>query len=74
MDSTGVYLFNSRVAAEDALMNWLGDEFDNDTELAMLELELPDSFPVEQTRNFEYEYIADIDIPAEYITDIQYDF
>jgi hypothetical protein len=38
-DVEGVYLFKSAVAAEDALMNWLGDRFDEDEPLTLLRVD-----------------------------------
>jgi len=38
-DVEGVYLFRSAVAAEDALMNWLGDRFDEDDPLTLLRVD-----------------------------------
>jgi hypothetical protein len=35
-DERAVYLFKDKVEAEDALMNWLGDRFDEDEPLVML--------------------------------------
>lgn len=35
-DEPGVYLFKSKIDAEEALMNWLGDRFEEEDELVML--------------------------------------
>jgi len=35
-DAPRVYLFDSRTSAEEGLMSWLGDEFDEDEELVLL--------------------------------------
>lgn len=35
-DEPGVYLFKSKIDAEEALMNWLGDRFEEDDELILL--------------------------------------
>jgi len=35
-DERGVYLFKDRSGVEDALMNWLGDRFDEDESLALV--------------------------------------
>ena len=37
-DEKGVYLFSTRVDMEDAVMNWLGDRFDEDEDLTLLTL------------------------------------
>lgn len=39
-----VFLFSSRDAMENALMNWLGEEFGEDEELAVLQIDLSDSW------------------------------
>ena len=38
-DVEGVYLFKSVASAEDALMNWLGDRFDEDEPLTLLRVD-----------------------------------
>lgn len=38
-DEEGVYLFKTKDDVEDAMMNWLGDKFDEDEELALLEID-----------------------------------
>lgn len=38
-DEEGVYLFKSKDDVDDALMNWLGDRFDEDEDLALLEID-----------------------------------
>ena len=40
-NSDGIYLFESKEMAEDALMNWLGDEYDEDESLSMLRITIP---------------------------------
>lgn len=35
-DVPGVYLFNNKLDAEDAIMNWLGDRYDEDIELSLV--------------------------------------
>ena len=37
-EKSGIYVFPSRLAAEDAVMNWLGDEFE-DEPLTMLKID-----------------------------------
>jgi len=61
-----IYLFKSREDAEDAVMNWLGDEFEEDERLALLEVNVPDN-KVAVTRGAEYEYTAKSAIPANLI-------
>ena len=38
-DVEGVYLFKSAMDAEDALMNWLGDRFDEEASLTLLKVD-----------------------------------
>lgn len=38
-DTPKVYLFGHRKDVDNALMNWLGDEFDDDIALAVLQVE-----------------------------------
>lgn len=39
-EQAGIYLFPDKDSAEDALMNWLGDEFDEDEELTLLSVNI----------------------------------
>lgn len=36
-----VFLFNNEISAEDAIVNWYGDEFDEDTKLAIIQVNIP---------------------------------
>jgi hypothetical protein len=66
-DVEGVYLFLSVEAAEEALMNWLGDRFDEDEDLTMLKV---DSSGVTSTsqKNAEYEIIANNKIEPQFVS------
>ena len=64
-EKPAVFVFPSEEAADDALMNWLGDEFDEDTELSMLEVTVPRSWL--QPGKAEYEMTIDQPIPPEQI-------
>jgi len=66
-DVEGVYLFVSVEAAEEALMNWLGDRFDEDEDLTMLKV---DSSGVTSTsqKNAEYEIIANNKIEPQFVS------
>ena len=55
--NSGIYLFPSKQAAEDAVMNWLGDEFDEDTELALLAVDVT-GIEGKFTPNAQYEYVV----------------
>ena len=60
-EQSGIYTFPNKDAAEDALMNWLGDEFDEDEPLTMLKINisgLEDSI----TRGADYELIVNTTI------------
>ncbi len=50
--NAATYFFASLEDAESSLMNWFGEEFDEETELRMLEIDVPESFPIE-TEAFE---------------------
>lgn len=51
-DEPGVYLFKDRVSLEDALMNWLGDRFDDDEPLSVIEV-AADGLRVEPGAGYE---------------------
>ena len=63
-DEVGVYLFRSKLAAEEAVMNWLGDRFEEDEELVLIRV---DSRFVDEVseKAAGYEVISKKDIPAE---------
>jgi hypothetical protein len=50
---------------ENGITQWLGDEFDEDQELASLKITLPNEFPLETT--VEYERVSRILIEPKYI-------
>lgn len=57
----GVYLFTSRTALDEAVMNWLGDAYEEDDDLVVLEVELVEGFEI--SAGFEVETIAREAIP-----------
>lgn len=61
-----IYLFGSKEEAEDAAMNWLGDEFEETEEenLALLQVKIPTNIEVKKEA-FEYQVFEPI--PAENI-------
>lgn len=65
-DEDGIYLFRDVISAKDALMNWLGDEFDEAQELDLLKIMLPvdGDFDLEDDPDM-YEVISRTAIPAE---------
>lgn len=50
----GVYLFSSREDVDDALVSWLGDEFEDDIALAVLAVECENVVP----GDVGYEYVC----------------
>jgi hypothetical protein len=64
MDDRGIFLFASLEEAEDAVMNWLGDEFDDDESLTLLKVTLPAGVRVTQVA---FETVCHDPIPADYI-------
>lgn len=68
-----VFLFNDRVSVEDAIMNWYGDEFDDGTKFAVIQIHLPKCMLVNLTHctvvGYESKYHGVID--PRWITHIQ---
>lgn len=54
-----IYLLRSMADVEDAIMNWLGDEFDEDEELVALKVLVPKGFEVARVA-FEYQVFRKI--------------
>ena len=67
LDDHGVYLFNHKTTLEDALMNWLGDEFDEDEKLTVLLVNLPKDFPISAHDVVGYEWVTQEHIHPKYI-------
>jgi len=65
-----IFLFTDKESMEDAVANWLGDEFDEDKELVVLQVSLPQDFPIQVNGG---EATTTTPIPAKYIqlTNIQ---
>ena len=59
-DRAGTYLFPSKTHVEDAMMGWLGEEFDEEEPLALLEVTLPEGHPVVDDGGFELVSLATI--------------
>lgn len=57
-----IYLFGSKDDAEDAVINWLGDEFDEDESLSLLAVTLP---PGVEAIKQAFEYVVTEGIPSE---------
>ena len=61
----GIYLFHSVEDAEDAVMGWLGDQFGEDVQLALLAVEVPSG--AAQTPGAGYEVILTEPVPSQNI-------
>jgi hypothetical protein len=72
-EEPGIFLFKTVDDAVDGVMNWLGDEYEEDVILSLLEIRLPTDFPLEENAN-SYETISRIDIPNKYIKVYKRDF
>lgn len=70
-----VYIFPSEADMECAVMQWLGDwyedEYGEDVELVCLEINVPYNFPIENGE-VEYEYVSKDIIPNKYIKFFKY--
>lgn len=62
----GIYLFKTEVEAEDAVANWLGDEFEEMEALALLKVTLPPNAKTAPS-TAEYEIVVTTPIPPKYI-------
>ena len=67
-----VYLFRHKLDMEDAVMNWLGDEFDDDAELVALEVQMPAGFAKWLAFNIEFpcEVTYDKTIPWRWVKNV----
>ena len=68
-DEDAIYMFPSREDVDNALMNWLGDEFEEDEPLSLLEIELPPGMEATPT-TVQWEWAVYEPIPPEYIKDL----
>lgn len=65
-EEPSVFLFRTEDEASDAVMNWMGDEFDEDSILDLLQITLPSNFPL--VNNPEAgEVISQRDIPPRFV-------
>lgn len=60
-----VYLFSSIDALEDGLTNWLGDQFDDGEQLAVLKVAIPDGAATVSEAGYEVVYLSPI--PSAYV-------
>lgn len=63
---SAIYLFPELGYANDAVANWLGDEFDDDEDLIILPINVTED-DVERAPNIDYERASLADIPAKLI-------
>ena len=68
----GIYLFHSAQDAEEAVMNWLGDQFGEDTQLTLLAVQVPPGSA--QVVGAGYETILTAVIPPQNIRVVTKDF
>lgn len=68
-EDEGVYVFKTKEYAEDALMNWYGDRFDEDEEFVLLTIKT-DGLQLFSTL-VDWEYISYTTIPASNIIKIE---
>lgn len=71
-ESNAIFVFDSRTSAEDGVGNWLGEEFDDDEELILLEvdargLDLSPSFDDDES----FEWTSSGEIPADRISVVE---
>lgn len=63
---SAIYLFPNLDYANDAVANWLGDEFDDDEDLIILTINVTEA-DVERAPDIDYERASVADIPAKLI-------
>ena len=68
----GIYLFHSIVEAEDGAANWLGDEFGDETRLALLAVKVPDD--AQSVEGAGFETVLTTAVPPQNITIVSRDF
>ena len=66
-DAAAVYLFRSAEAMQDALMNWFGDLFDEESPLAILAVRLPPHWPLHETPHAPWEVSSRTPIPPRFL-------
>ncbi len=66
-EKDGVFMFVNEEALDDALSNWLGDQFDCSEELVTMKVTLPDDFPIEIS-DAAYEVISRTPVPSKFLS------
>ena len=57
-EKRGIHLFKDEVSAEDAVTNWMGDEYPENTKLSMLKVRLPKTHPLHYDNFAHVSHIA----------------
>ena len=65
-EEPSVFLFRDKNSAYDAISNWLGDEFEEDEILDLLQISLPSDFPLTDDPRM-FEVVSKRDIPPSFI-------
>ena len=65
-EEPSVFLFRDEQSAYDAVSNWLGDEFEEDETLDLLQINLPSNFPLTDDPRM-FEVVSKRDIPPTFI-------
>ena len=68
-ENPGVYLFPSRDDRDNALGNWLGDEFEDHDTLHSLEVDLPHDWPLDSS--VDYERVSRQPIPFSHVKSVE---
>lgn len=73
-EGSAVFLFPDIPHAEDAVSGWLGDQFEEEVELALIEVTLPDGVEVHQTDGIDWEcWVKDV-IPPQHLRIVKSNF
>lgn len=68
-EANGIYLFEDADSADDAVANWLGDEFDDETQLSLLKVTIPRDIVLSLDIVWDgFSFVARNVIPPQYIT------
>lgn len=73
-EGKGIFLFPTRLMAEEATANWLGDEFADGTKLALLKVVVPEGVEVVHDESVGYESRVETDVPKENVYVLSEDF
>lgn len=73
-ESSAIFLFPDQESAEDAVMGWLGDQFEEDDTFALLEVHVPEDIEVLKTDGVDWEIYVKAQIPPTCIKVLSRDF